>query len=76
MALPLAARPALGNLVHLEPVDLARVGEEQEIGVRRGDEQVLDDVLFLGLHPGHALAAAPLAAVGLDVRALDVARSA
>ena len=25
--------------------------------------------------PGHALAAAPLAAVGLDVRALDVARA-
>ena len=39
----------------------------------RGHEEVLDDVLFLRLHPGHALAAALLAAVGLHVRALDVA---
>ena len=41
----------------------------------RGDEEVLDDVLLLGLHARHALAAAPLAPVRLDVRPLDVARA-
>src|SRR5256712_2795713 len=73
LALGLAS--ALGNLVHLQPVDLAAVGEEQEIRVRRGDEEVLDDVLFLRLHAGHALAATALAPVRLDVRPLDVART-
>src|SRR6185369_13145994 len=73
--LALGGSTAFGNLVQLEPVGLAEVREEQQVGVGRGNEQVLDDVLFLGLHPGHALAPAPLAAVGLDVRALDVPRA-
>src|SRR6266566_5116009 len=73
--LALGLTSALGNLVHLQPVDLAAVGEEQEIRVRRRDEEVLDDVLFLRLHAGHALAAAALAPVRLDVGALDVARA-
>ena len=30
MALPLAARPRLRDLVDLQPVDLAEVGEEEE----------------------------------------------
>ena len=64
----------LGDLVDLQPVDLAVVGEEQEVGVRRGDVHVLDDVLLLGLHAGDALAAPALAPVGLDGRPLDVAR--
>ena len=63
-----AAHPAsaLGDLVHLQPVDLAVVREEEEVRVRRGDVDVLDDVLLLGLHAGHALAAPALAPVGLD----------
>src|SRR3989475_5434104 len=72
LALGLAS--AFRNLVHLQPVHLAQVGEEEEIGVRRGDEEILDDVLLFRFHARHTLAAAPLAAVGLDVRALDVAR--
>src|SRR5438067_43142 len=64
---------ALGNLVHLEPVDLAEGGEEQEVGVRGSDEEIFDDVLFLRLHARHALAPATLATIGLDVRAPDVA---
>src|SRR5205823_443762 len=73
--LPLRLPPAFRDLVHLEPVDLAERGEEQQKGVGRGDEQVRDDVLLLRLHARHALAAAPLAPIGLDVRPLDVARA-
>ena len=39
----------------------------------RGDEEVLDVVLFLEVHAGHAVAAAPLLAVGGDRQPLDVA---
>ena len=56
-------RPALGNLVDLEPEDLARVGEEEQVVLGGGDEQLLDEILFLGLHAGLALAAAALGAV-------------
>src|SRR5438067_329572 len=73
--LPLRLPPAFRDLVHLEPVDLAERGEEQQKGVGRRDEQVRDDVLLLRLHARHALAAAPLAPIGLDVSPLDVARA-
>src|SRR5882724_10414211 len=73
--LALGLPAALGDLVDLQPVHLAQIGEEEEVRVRRGDEEVLDDVLFLRLHARHALAPAALAAVGLDVRALDVPRA-
>src|SRR5439155_216256 len=73
LALRLAS--AVRDLVDLETVELAEGGEEEEIGVGRGDKEVLDDVLLLGLHARHALAAAPLAPVRLDVRPLDVARA-
>ena len=39
----------------------------------RGHEEILDDVLLLGLHPRDALAPALLAAIRLHVRPLDVA---
>src|SRR5262249_32975150 len=71
--LALGLAPALGNLVHLEPVHLALVREEEQIRVGGGDEEVLDDILFLRLHAGDALAPALLAAIRLDVRPLDVA---
>ena len=54
----------LRQVVDLAPIDLARVGEEQQVGVRAGDEQVLDRVFFLGLGPGEPLAAAVLGPVG------------
>ena len=41
--------------------------------MRRGDEQVLDEVFFLGRRADAALAAAPLRAVERQRRALDVA---
>ena len=48
------------QLVHLQPVDLAHVREEEDVVVRRGDEEMLDVVLVLQLHPHHADAAALL----------------
>ena len=51
IALPLAARPDLRDLVDLEPVDAARASVKNEhVAVRGGDEEVLDEVLVLGLH--------------------------
>ena len=51
------------QLVHLQPVDLADVGEEEDVVVRRGDEEVLDVVVVLQVHAHDADAAAPLLAV-------------
>ena len=73
MCLPLALRPASGQLVHLEPVDLADAREEQQEVVGAGDEEVLDLVFFFEVHAGDADAAALLLAVGGDGQALDVA---
>src|SRR3989441_538842 len=73
--LALGLPAALRDLVDLQPVHLAQSGEEEEVRVRRGDEEVLDDVFLFRLHARHALAPAALAAVGLDVRALDVPRA-
>ena len=72
MGLPLALRPACGSSCTLSQYT-ARVGEEQQVGVRAGDEEVLDEVLFLEVHADHALAAAPLRAVGGHRQPLDVA---
>src|SRR5262249_52468654 len=61
--LALGLAPAFRNLVHLEPVHLALVREEEQVRVGGGDEEVLDDVLFLRLHAGDALAPTLLAAI-------------
>ena len=73
--LPRALRPGFGQLVDLEPVDLADAREEQQEVVGAGDEEVLDFVFFLYVHARHAHAAALLLAVGGRRQALDVARS-
>ena len=64
---------ALRQLVDLQPVDLAAVGEEQHPVVRRADVQVLDVVALLEVHPHHPDAAAALLAVGGQRQALHVA---
>ena len=61
------------KLVHLQPVDLADVREEEDVVVGRGDEEVLDVILVLHVHAHDADAAAALLAVGGDGNALDVA---
>ena len=66
---------ALRQLVDLEPIHLAAVGEEEHPVVRRADVQVLDVVALLEVHPHHADAAAALLAVGRKRQALHVARA-
>ena len=68
-----AVRTDVGNLVHLQPVGAAAVRENHDVGVRRGHEQVADEVLFAGPHADPALAAAALVPVVGDRGALDVA---
>ena len=69
----LAGGADVGNFVDLQPVDAAGVGEDEDVGVGGGDEQMLDEILVAGLHAGAARAAAALHAVGGDRRALHVA---
>ena len=71
----LTARGAvgLGQLVRLRAVDAALGGEEQQPVVRRGDEEVLDDVVLLEAGTLHTLAAALLRSVEIGLGALGVA---
>ena len=69
-------RRRFGKFVHLQPVDAPLRAEQQNVTVRRGDEQILDEVLFARLRADAALAAARLVPVHVHRRALDVARMA
>ena len=71
--LALARRAYVGNFVDLEPVDAAGVGEAEQIGVRRVDDELRDEIFFARLHAGAAGAAAALLAIDGDGRALEVA---
>jgi hypothetical protein len=62
------------QLVHLEAIHLADAREEEDVVVRRGDEEVLDVVLVLQVHPHHADPPTALLTVGRDGQPLDVAR--
>ena len=61
--LALAAGADVRDLVDLQPVGAAAVREDHDVGVRRGDEQVADEVLVARPHADAALAAAPLVAI-------------
>ena len=71
----------VGNLMDALDIDAAGVGEEHEVIVRAGGEEVLDKILVLarrrrslaGGHADDALAAAALGAIGADGGALDQA---
>ena len=63
----------LRDLVDLEPVELAGVGEEEQVVVGAGDEEVLDPVVLLQVGPVEPPAAAPLLLVGAHRDPLDVA---
>ncbi len=67
-------RSRLRNLVNLEPVDAPLRAEQQNVAVRGGDEEMLDEVLFARARADAALAAARLVAIDVHRRALDVAR--
>ncbi len=71
--LALARGADVGNLVDLEPVDAAVVGEAEQVGVGGVDDELGDEVLFTRLHAEPAGAAAPLLAIDGDGRALEVA---
>ena len=71
MASARVPRP-LGQLVDLLAVDTAAIGEEQQVRVGRGDEQVLDVVVVLERRATKSLAPAPLGAVRRDGQSLDV----
>ena len=73
--LPSRRAARLRDLVHLEPVELPRVGEEQQVVVRAGDEEVLDPVVVLEVGAVEPAPAAPLPLVGGDRDPLDVAAS-
>ena len=59
--------------MNLQPVGAAAVRENHDVGVRRRDEEVADEILLARAHPNATLAAAALHAIGGDRRALDVA---
>src|SRR6185437_10189483 len=73
---PARGRGGFGNFVDLQPIDAPLRGEEQDVAVRGGNEEVLDEIVFAGSRADAPLAAAGLMAVGFDRRALDVARVA
>ena len=73
IGLPRAERLPCRHLVHLEPVELAAVGEAQQVVVRVRDEQALDEIVLLHRGRGLAAAAAALRAVLGERLRLDVA---
>ena len=71
-----SGRRGFRNLVHLQPVHAALSREQKDVAVRRGDEEVLDEILFFGARADAALSAARLMSVDIHRRALHVARMA
>src|SRR5580704_15519183 len=69
----LACGADVGNFVDVQPVDAALVGEDENVGVRRSNEKMLDKIFAARLHAGAARASAALHAVGGDGRALHIA---
>ena len=72
-ALALARGAHVGNLVDLEPVDAAGVGEAEQVGVRGVDDELRDKIFFARLHAGAPGAAAALLAIDGDRRPLQIA---
>src|SRR5262247_1163692 len=69
-----AGRRGVGDFMDFQFIDLPLVGEDHQVAVGRGDEDVRDDVLRPRAHTLAPGPAAPLRAVGGQRRALDVAR--
>src|SRR6266536_1491399 len=72
--LAFARRRGVGDLMDFQFIDLPLVGEEHQIAVGRGDEDVRDDVLRPRAHAPAPGPAAPLRFIHRQRRALDVAR--
>ncbi len=61
------------KFIDFQPIDAALGSEEQNVAVRRGDKEMLDEIFFLCFGADAALAAARLVAIDVRGRALDVA---
>ena len=72
----LGGLPAFRNFVHLEPEHAAQLGEEQQVLVGRGHEQVLREIVLLARSTPGPQPAPALGAVLVKVGALDVALTA
>ena len=66
----------LWNFIDFQPVNAAFGSKQQNITVRRGDEEVFDEVIFAGFRANAAFAAARLVAINVNRSAFDVARMA
>src|SRR5262245_17998286 len=67
-------RRGVGDLMDFQFIDLTLVGEDHQVAVGRGDEDVRDDVLRPRAHAPTPGPAAPLRFIHRQRRALDVAR--
>ena len=59
-------RRGFGNFVNLQPVDAALRCEQQNVAVRRRDEEVLDEIVLARLRADASLAAARLMAIDVS----------
>src|SRR5207237_1605074 len=71
--LALTSGSYIRDLVHLQPVNPAGVGEDQDVGVGRSNEQMLNEILVPRLHAGSAGSTPALHAVGGNSGVLEVA---
>src|SRR5262247_3008475 len=69
-----AGRRGVGDFMDFQFIDLPLVGEDHQVAVGRGDEDVRDDVLRPRAHAPAPGPAAPLRFIHRQRRALDVAR--
>ncbi len=64
---------SFGNFVDLQPINAALGAEQQNVTVRRGDEEMLEEILFARTCADAALSAARLMAIDVHRGALDIA---
>ena len=72
--LALTRRANIRHLINLQPVNPPGIGEAQQVGMGRIDDQLRDKIFLARLHPQCARPAAPLLAIGRDRRPLQISR--
>src|SRR5262249_31339272 len=70
--LTLAGCTHVGNLIHLQPVHTAGVGEDQQVVVRAGHVEVFDEILLARAHAFAPVAATTLRTIGRNRGALQI----
>ena len=71
---PLGGPGCLRNLVSFDLMRFSCIGKEHQVIMRRGHDQVLDEIVLAGGDAGDALAASSLRPVGISRYALDIAK--